>query len=188
MTLYFRDNSVFADTFFLRQLFRDLTLDLTNLTSYKNFTDSVDDLHQTNYELSFTLNYDLKGIPLNLFLGFQIKHLRIVTTNTYSFQQLSHEFVDLSDSICLVHGKWLLPPCEKLRHLSCEESDVRLSDHPNLQYVSLFEAHISCRAPLVALKDLSVTSTTIRASDFETRLKTFFQKSLTNLNSLVIRF
>lgn len=45
MTLCFQDESIFAETFFLRRLFRDLTFDLTRLTSYKYLTDSIEDLH-----------------------------------------------------------------------------------------------------------------------------------------------
>ncbi len=81
-----------------------------------------------------------------------------------------------------------MPASDKLRYLSCEGSDVRLDCHANLHQVSLFEAVISCKDSLPTLKHLSVTSTTIRASDFETRLKTFFTKSKTNLNSLTITF
>jgi hypothetical protein len=145
-------------------------------------------VRQTNSSLSLSLNFNLEGFPPDLLHGLEVRHLRVLTVNTYSFQQLSPEFVEVSASICLVNGKWLMPSSDRLRNLSCEGADVRLNENPNIKSICSFEAHISCKTALVGLRELSVTSTSIRASDFEGRLKSFFNKSNAHLQVLQIKF
>ena len=96
--------------------------------------------------------------------------------------------IELSEAIHLENGKWLLPASINLKSLSCAEADVRLSEYPSLEFISASEAHLSCKTPLPSLKTLHVRSTSIRASDFEFRLKQFFKKSNANLTTLKIQF
>jgi hypothetical protein len=86
MTLILHDECDFTETHYLRRLFTDLTLDLTHLTNYNTFTNVIANLRETNDSLSISLNFNLEGLPIDQLAEFEIKHLRVETANTYSFQ------------------------------------------------------------------------------------------------------
>jgi len=89
MTLTLLDECNFIETHYLRRLFTDLTLDLTHLKNYNTFTDAIASLRETNDSLSISFNFNLEGLPIDKLAEFEIRHLRVETANTYSFQQLS---------------------------------------------------------------------------------------------------